>query len=219
MKFRKLIFIFFLWVLSTPLQAEQLVTSEIIHNIEHLYQGKSKQRLKEWAKLIETETRLPERQKLEVVNRFFNKFEYRSDASQVGRNDFWMTPIEFISRGGGDCEDYAISKYFTLQAIGVEVTKLRITYVKYLVQNVAHMVLTYYETPSSMPLVLDNLINNIELANQRKDLVPVYSFNGDGLWLSRQREQGRRVSGSNKLSLWRDLNDRMLKQLQGKEKA
>lgn len=91
---------------------------------------------------------------------------------------------------------------------------MRITYVKYLKQGVAHMVLTYYENPRAMPVVLDNLIPEIKPANERSDLKPVYSFNGDGLWLARQRGQGRRVSGSDRLSLWEDLNKRMLEQTQ-----
>lgn len=199
--------------------ADTLITPDVIRNIESMYKGPARARLQEWAKLIEERPGSSDNAKLDVVNRYFNRFEYRSDAEQVGRNDFWMTPVEFITRGGGDCEDYSIAKYFTLQAIGVDPNKMRITYVKYLKQNVAHMVLAYYPSPKATPLILDNLINSIKSADQRTDLVPVYSFNGDGLWLAKQREQGRRVSGSNRVSLWRELNARMVKQLKGTQRA
>ncbi|MDT8310044.1 MAG: sulfate adenylyltransferase, partial [Methylophaga sp.] len=87
--------------------------------------------------------------------------------------------------------------------------KLRLTYVKAVELNQAHMVLTYYETNRAMPLVLDNLIAEIEPANRRNDLVPVYSFNGDGLWLAKSRGEGQRVGDSSRLSLWQDLEKRM----------
>lgn len=193
---------------------EAKITPDIIENIKVKYKGDKLKRMVAWQKLIEENSRKPENTKLELVNHFFNQFEYRSDAQQIGRVDYWMTPIEFIDRGGGDCEDYTIAKYFTLQAMGVPRVKMRITYVKYLKQGIAHMVLTYYATPRSMPLVLDNLISAIKSAEERTDLKPVYSFNGDGLWLARQRGQGRRVSGSDRLSLWEDLNKRMLEQTQ-----
>lgn len=194
--------------------AEISITPEVIENIKVKYKGSKLKRMIAWQRLIKENQNKSTQQKLEITNRFFNQFEYRSDAQQIGRADYWMTPIEFIDRGGGDCEDYTIAKYFTLQALGIPRKKMRITYVKYLKQGVAHMVLTYYENPRAMPVVLDNLIPEIKPANERSDLKPVYSFNGDGLWLARQRGQGRRVSGSDRLSLWEDLNKRMLEQTQ-----
>lgn len=43
------------------------------------------------------------------------------------------------------------------------------------------MVLTYFETPKSEPLILDNNNRKIFPASQRKDLTPIYNFNGDML--------------------------------------
>jgi amino acid transporter len=37
-----------------------------------------------------------------------------------GIDDYWMTPKEFFIKGFGDCEDYAIAKYFTLLELGVK---------------------------------------------------------------------------------------------------
>ncbi|HET19999.1 MAG TPA: sulfate adenylyltransferase, partial [Chromatiales bacterium] len=65
--------------------------------------------------------------------------------------------------------------------------------------NAAHMVLTYYPEPSAEPLVLDNLVPDIRLASRRQDLVPVYSFNGDGLWLAKERGLGRFVGKADRL--------------------
>ena len=121
-----------------------------------------------------------------------------------------------LSSGGGDCEDFSIGKYFTLLALGVPTEKLKITYVKTRIWNPvnqAHMVLTYYANPAAMPVVLDNLIPEIKPADQRPDLTPVYSFNGDGLWLAKERGAGKRVTGGNKIGLWRDMLARMSKEL------
>jgi hypothetical protein len=71
------------------------------------------------------------------------------------------------------------------------------------------MVLTYYSSPGAMPLVLDNLNPRILPANKRNDLAPVYSFNGDGLWLAKSRGRGLRVGTSKRINLWQDLKARM----------
>lgn len=210
----RLFLIFVLLSPSTVVFSKALISADVIHHIENKYQGWQKRRFVAWAKLIQNNRDKSEREKLTLVNNFFNLLEYRSDAKVVGRKDTWATPVEFIASGGGDCEDFAIAKYFTLEAMGVPTDKLLISYVQAVKLRVAHMVLTYYKTPGAMPLVLDNLIAEIKPADQRTDLKPVYSFNAKGLWLAKQRGQGRRVSGADRISLWNDLNRRMLKELE-----
>jgi predicted transglutaminase-like cysteine proteinase len=93
--------------------------------------------------------------------------------------------------------------------IGVTEEKLNITYVKAWKLNQSHMVVTYYKKPGAEPLVLDNLVNTIEPATKRTDLLPVYSFNGSGLWLAKERGRGNLVGTSDRLKLWNDLLERM----------
>ena len=81
--------------------------------------------------------------------------------------------------------------------------------VKALRQNQYHMVLAYYETPGSIPLILDNLDAEIKPANKRNDLVPVYSFNGGQLWLNKERGRGVLSGNSSRLKRWRDLRQRL----------
>jgi predicted transglutaminase-like cysteine proteinase len=118
-----------------------------------------------------------------------------------------------LASNGGDCEDFSIAKYFTLAALGVSIDKLKITYVKARTANAAgeaHMVLAYYAAPAAIPSVLDNLIPEIKPANLRPDLTPVYSFNGDGLWLAKERGEGKAVTGgSGNIGFWRELKARM----------
>ncbi|MCB1752372.1 MAG: transglutaminase-like cysteine peptidase [Gammaproteobacteria bacterium] len=150
-----------------------------------------------------------ERTKLVLVNDFFNRLAFRTDAQLWGKEDYWATPVEAMGVGGADCEDYSIAKYFTLRELGVPDDKLRIMYVKAVNLNQAHMVLTYYPTPGSVPEVLDNIRGNIVPADQRPDLAPVYSFNASDLWLAKSRGMGQHVGNSDRIGLWRDLRKRM----------
>lgn len=144
--------------------------------------------------------------RLKAINTFFNRHVlYRDDMETWGVVDYWATPLETMAKGQGDCEDYAIGKYFSLLAAGVPGVKMRLVYVRAQVGVAiqAHMVLAYYPEPNAEPLILDNLITEIRPASRRPDLTPVFSFNAEGLW------QG--VSGSSagdpsaRLSRWRDV--------------
>ena len=62
--------------------------------------------------------------KLSHVNSFMNKIFPAHDISTKASIDYWATPKEFLIQGHGDCEDYAITKYFTLLEIGIPKEKL-----------------------------------------------------------------------------------------------
>ena len=82
-------------------------------------------------------------EQLTAVNDFFNGARFVSDIELWGKNDYWATPIEFLARDAGDCEDFSIAKYFTLKEMGMDVSKLRITYVKATLLNQTHMEVAY----------------------------------------------------------------------------
>ena len=171
--------------------------------------GAGQQRIDAWQNLLATQKQVSEMEKLKVVNLFFNKqVRYVEDIDLWHEVDYWETPIEALWKGAGDCEDYAIAKYFSLRHLGVSSDKLRITYVKALRQNRAHMVLTYYATPDAMPLVLDSLIEPIQPALQRTDLLPVYSFNAEGLYLPGAKGN-KKVGDTKRLSRWQDVLKKM----------
>jgi predicted transglutaminase-like cysteine proteinase len=170
----------------------------ILNNAEKRYGnlGAAKQRILAWEAQIKASSNSAEMDKLRDINRFFNRqIRFVDDIRVWRQNDYWATPIEALVKGSGDCEDYSIAS-----------DKLRITYVKALNYNQAHMVLTYYASPSAEPLVLDNLINEIKPASQRRDLLPVYAFNAEGLYLPGSNS---RKSDSKKLSRWQDLLKKM----------
>ncbi len=173
--------------------------------VQNAYGAEARDRVEAWSRLLARAASLPERRQLEAVNDFFNRVPYLSDSQTWGREDYWATPVEMLAEDAADCEDYAIAKYYTLRQLGVAEDKLRIAYVKALNLDQAHMVLTYYPTPEAVPLVLDNLQRRIERATERTDLKPVYSFNGDGLWLAVSRAEGRRVGDATRIKLWQNL--------------
>ena len=164
--------------------AEPLVTNEMLSQLKSNYSLEAYRRGQALKKLLSSLENKSVSKQLQEVNRFFNQFQYREDIDQWGEQDYWATPEEFIGTQHGDCEDFVISKYFALRKLGVPDNKLYLTYVKALKQNVAHMVLSYFETPSSIPLVLDNYNPRILKASKRRDLLPVYSFNANSLFLS-----------------------------------
>lgn len=195
-------------------ETELNLTDEQIGKLSQKYGEQAGKRFKAWRELIQKSKSLSEDEKLVAVNTFFDSsIIFMSDMDNYGVADYWATPYECLGRGAGDCEDYSIAKYFTLLEIGVPDEKLRITYVKALAPwNQAHMVLSYYSSPSASPLILDSLIGEIKPATERHDLVPVYNFNGSGLWLAKARGTGQEVKGGmGRLAMWQQLKGRMAK--------
>ncbi|WP_156486211.1 transglutaminase-like cysteine peptidase [Marinomonas sp. TW1] len=174
-----------------------------------VYGADAEKRVLAWRRLIDESKDLPIVDKLAKVNNFFNQMDFVDDIDLWGKDDYWATPIEFLGMRAGDCEDFTIAKYFTLRELGVVDDKLRLVYVKALRLNQHHMVLAYYHKPTSVPVLLDNLDKELKPASKRNDLLPIYSFNAENLWLSKEKGRGVLVGGSSRLSLWTDLNDRL----------
>lgn len=182
---------------------------ELLDTVVQNYGGQAKQRLLDWQSLINDDQSSNDLERLQKVNDFFNRQEFISDLLLWKDKDYWATPVEFLAQNGGDCEDFSIAKYFTLKKLGVDENKLNLTYAKAVELNQAHMVVTYYEQPEAEPLVLDNLIDEIKPASLRPDLLPVFSFNGIGLWLAKERGRGKLVGNSSRYKHWQDLLGRM----------
>jgi len=149
--------------------------------------------------------------KITLVNDFTNQHvKFVDDINLWGIEDYWATPLETFGRGAGDCEDFSIVKYTLLKRLGVPQDKLRMTYVRARMPSGAiraHMVMAYYATPTSDPLILDNLRFDLQPASSRDDLVPVFSFNDKGLFVANNPNQ--RAGSSTNISKWRDVLTRM----------
>lgn len=152
---------------------------------------------------------LDDNAKLDALNQFFNRrILSREDIDVWGQVDYWASPLEMLEKGAGDCEDFAIAKYFGLVALGMPIQKLRLVYVRAQIGGPggvvqAHMVLAYYASPNAEPLILDSLISDIRPASRRPDLSPVFSFNSEGLW----QGVGAQTAGdpTARLSRWREI--------------
>ncbi|MFT0849830.1 transglutaminase-like cysteine peptidase [Achromobacter sp. F4_2707] len=169
------------------------------------------QAVAQWVNMLGSLAGQPVSTQLRQVNDFWNTNARGGEDRQIwGQEDYWATPLETLGKGWADCEDYVIGKYFSLVHAGVDPNKLRMVYVRARIggmgssQSIAHMVLGYYETPTSEPLILDNLVGSIVPAGQRRDLQPVFSFNAHGVYV------GSRASGSvERITRWQGLLSRM----------
>jgi predicted transglutaminase-like cysteine proteinase len=170
--------------------------------------------LRDWQKLLQESAEQPAAVKLTRVNDFFNRrIRFGEDLEIWGELDYWATPMETLGKGAGDCEDFTIAKYFTLLLLNIPDEKFRLIYVQARLAGVngrsvtqAHMVLAFYPVPDDEPLILDNLVNDIQPASRRPDLQPVFSFNQQGLWQGVSGASGTRVTlGPASLSRWQDL--------------
>ncbi|MDT8311168.1 MAG: transglutaminase-like cysteine peptidase, partial [Methylophaga sp.] len=118
-------------LLSWPLWADLDFSEAFLARIEAKYDRFARQRFEQWQALIKDAKDLPEKEKLEAVNRFFNSnVLFIDDIKLWEQEDYWATPAEMLAIGAGDCEDFSIAKYFTLKDLGVDEDKLRLTYVK-----------------------------------------------------------------------------------------
>lgn len=197
--------------ISTIASRTFFISKSKLNSISIKYGKDAKLRVEKWDAMLQTSKNKKILHKLKNVNDFFNKIKYKTDLRHWHKKDYWATPFEFMGTAAGDCEDYAIAKYFSLRKIGVPDSKLRITYVKYKRIHSkfeqAHMVLTYYHKANSTPIILDNINKKLKLATRRKDLKPIYSFNASGLWQAKNKGSIR--IGKNNLRSWKNLMNRI----------
>jgi predicted transglutaminase-like cysteine proteinase len=146
---------------------------------------------------------------LRDVNRTLNRIRFVDDSVHWGQADYWATPAESVASDGADCEDFAIAKYFLLKELGIPIARLRMTYVKAVKLNQPHMVLAYYPRPDAEPLVLDNLEDVVRPASQRPDLIPVYSFNDEQVWVETRGRSG----SPRQIRNWNLLMERLEREL------
>jgi predicted transglutaminase-like cysteine proteinase len=114
-------------------QRQQPVLDACIENRDHC-----SDRLRGVHTIVERARALNQDRQLRLVNRYVNKRRYRRDRSgavesalateSVRLRSRWSTLVEFMRRGG-DCEDYATSKYQLLRELGIPAADLRVVVV------------------------------------------------------------------------------------------
>lgn len=138
---------------------------------------------KSWTDFLAGAKPLQARAQLDAVNRWANAKPYVEDMTNWALPDYWETPGEFIARGG-DCEDYAIAKYFSLVRLGFSPRDLRIVIVSDSRAHDFHAVLVARLDGNDW--LLDNQLPDVMPLAAEPQYVPVYSLNEQGWSLQSQ---------------------------------
>ncbi len=146
---------------------------------------KNKQAVDGWRAELEPLKNLSLEQKATRVNKIMNDVAYMPDSKTWGQSDYWATPIEFMERGAGDCEDYALAKYASLRALGVPEDRMRLVILQDTAKNIPHAILAVYA--ESGVLILDNQAKTVKYDTEISNYKPIFSINRQGWWLHKGR--------------------------------
>lgn len=134
-----------------------------------------------WKALYDELYRADIYEKLQKVNTFFNKNKYTDDLDNWGAEEYWATPREFMLKGRGDCEDYAVAKYYALKALGVPPKSMVLVSVIDDKSGMGHLVLSVSYAGSFY--ILDNNGNTVYRNGTKNFYKPRYYLNETGVWV------------------------------------
>ena len=117
--------------------------------------------------------------KAKAVNTLINRWPYRTDMDVWGVVDYWEAPVDFFQKSG-DCEDFAITKYFALRSLGVPASQMRVVILKDTLRNVDHAVTVVYTEGDAW--TLDNLSNTVMSHKRLSHYRPQFSVNEEYRW-------------------------------------
>jgi predicted transglutaminase-like cysteine proteinase len=122
----------------------------------------------------------PLSEQLAAVNRYANHKRYVLDIDNYGVEDYWAVAREFLNNNG-DCEDYAITKLFSLRWLGLPSEQVRIVVLQDTNLRIPHAVLAVADDDDI--LVLDNQIEQVISHRSIVHYSPVYSINENNWWI------------------------------------
>jgi len=107
---RRLVLLLSLFCILGAGESKDLFTlpEALLQSVESQYGNPARRRLLAWQSIIRDDGADSDQEKIEKVNRFFNQLRFVNDKKLWGKSDYWATPVEFLSMGGGDCEDFAL---------------------------------------------------------------------------------------------------------------
>ncbi len=158
-----------------------------------------KERKSQWQALVKISKNSPDQLKtLRNINGFFNSVPSRDDLDFYGTKEYWATPWEFLHHNKGDCEDYAITKYFALQYMGWKAKDLWLVFLKENIRDSGHAVLVAHSKKGKF--VLDNLSKPKHLLipskTYEKNVTPFAIANHRGLWLRIQKQEEKSTANT-----------------------
>ena len=119
--------------------------------------------------------------RIRAVNSYVNNnIAYSPDSMVWGRSDYWAAPGETFARGEGDCDDYAIAKFFALKMMGFKDNDMRIVILRDGRKNEIHAVLSLNYNGSTY--ILDNQSEYVVQDTQISYYQPIYSLSEKGYW-------------------------------------
>lgn len=134
----------------------------------------------EWQQMIEKYKHAPLPEQLMAINDWGNEHPYIVDQLNWGMVDYWAAPSQF-REVNGDCEDYAIAKYYSLRALGVPAASMRIMILQDMnLGGIIHAVLGVYDNQTLW--ILDNQIKQVRDAASIYHYKPVYAVNEEKWW-------------------------------------
>ncbi|MCK4841791.1 MAG: transglutaminase-like cysteine peptidase [Methylococcales bacterium] len=136
--------------------------------------------LRELETLIADIKKEPEWHKINEINGFVNQMRYQEDIYVYGISDYWAIPHEFFDNEWGDCEDYSLTKYYALKALGLKSSDMQIAVVKDININVHHAILIVNYKDEHY--VLDNRLSDVIKLKRLKHYQPVYTINEQYWW-------------------------------------
>ena len=136
--------------------------------------------LRNWLAFLDTLRDLSGPEQLTAVNRYANTRDYVLDIDNYGLEDYWAVPREFLYNNG-DCEDYAITKLFSLRWLGYPVDAMRIVVLQDTNLRIPHAVLAV--AAQNDIVILDNQIQQVISHRDIVHYAPVYSINEQHWWI------------------------------------
>lgn len=151
-------------------------SDKLLEQVKEKHGSIAETRLRKWQQMVKHSDAKLDIEKLNLVNEFINRAHRVNDSDSWQQSDARADPLEFLINHSGDGQDFAIAKLFTLHQMGLDLAKLRISYVKSKGLDRPHTVLAYFESPFAEPLILDNIERRIKTSSARADLEPIYLF-------------------------------------------
>ncbi|MGH7015150.1 MAG: transglutaminase-like cysteine peptidase [Stellaceae bacterium] len=133
----------------------------------------------QWAAFIADLKSRPLADRVEYANEYLNAIRYMPATQNRGSPAYWETPFEFLAHGG-QCQDYAISKYLALKASGVPDGDLRVAVVHDRQSNQGHAILIV--TVDGRDFVLDSLTTTVDPLARVTRYRAYYAINDTGWW-------------------------------------
>jgi predicted transglutaminase-like cysteine proteinase len=145
-------------------------------------------RMRPWVAWAEGLRGLSASERINAINTRVNqRIRYMTDMEAQGVVDYWQEPLETVTLLHGDCEDYAILKYYLLLHAGFTREQLALVIGRIVSTGELHAVLVA-ESERGWRL-LDSRINQVIDLGGRADLSTIFFVDTNNAWVPVRRGQ------------------------------